>query len=110
MAPFFFAGRAQPVAIDSGPFVLLNGSAGRATSVRRGRRDRGGVSYREPPHGNPAMLPLAGRPSRLCSGPTRREFLRVGGLTVGGLSLPTLLANGWREPAGVAKAKSCLLI
>ncbi len=53
------------------------------------------------------MLSLCGRPSRVCSGPTRREFLRLGGLSVGGLGLPTYLAA--REP-GRAKAKSCLLI
>jgi hypothetical protein len=53
------------------------------------------------------MLPLAGRPARLCSGPSRREFLRVGGLAVGGLSLPRLLAS---PPAAKARAKSCLLI
>jgi len=57
------------------------------------------------------MLPIAGRAARLCSGPSRREFLRVGGLSACGLSLPHLLANG-REPAGHrnARAKSCLLI
>jgi uncharacterized protein DUF1501 len=53
------------------------------------------------------MLPLAGRPNRLCCGPSRREFLRVGGLAVGGLSLPRLLAG---EPPAQARAKSCLLI
>ncbi|MCI0701323.1 MAG: DUF1501 domain-containing protein [Planctomycetia bacterium] len=53
------------------------------------------------------MLSLTGRPSRLCSGLSRREFLRVGGLAIGGLSLPRLLAT----PAnGKARAKSCLLI
>ena len=56
------------------------------------------------------MLPFSGRPARFCSGPSRREFLRVGGITVGGLSLPRLLANGRRQPAGGAKAKNCLLI
>ena len=58
------------------------------------------------------MLSLTGRPSRLCSGVSRREFLRVGGLALGGLSLPMLLANGRREPAGGprGRAKSCLLI
>jgi hypothetical protein len=54
------------------------------------------------------MLSLSGRPSaRLCSGPSRREFLRVGGLSVGGLALPMLLAAE-RKPNG--RAKSCLLI
>ena len=53
------------------------------------------------------MLPLAGRPARLCSGPSRREFLRVGGLTVGGLSLPALLQA---QPGRRRRARSCLLI
>ena len=53
------------------------------------------------------MLPLTGRPSRLCSGLSRREFLRVGGLAVGGLGLPQLLAAPARRKG---RAKSCLLI
>src|SRR3954451_9872428 len=32
------------------------------------------------------------RPGRTCAGPSRREFLRVGSLALGGLSLPGLLA------------------
>src|SRR5688572_728413 len=57
------------------------------------------------------MLPIAGRPARLCSGPSRREFLRVGGLTLGGLSLPTLLnPRAYARGSPKAKAKSCLLI
>src|SRR5262245_47406240 len=53
------------------------------------------------------MLSLAGRPNRLCSGPSRREFLRICGLTVGRLSLPRLLAS---TPPSKSRAKSCLLI
>lgn len=58
------------------------------------------------------MLSLSGRPSRLCSGVSRREFLRVGGLAVGGLSLPQLLAHSRdsRPALATTKAKSCLLI
>jgi hypothetical protein len=53
------------------------------------------------------MLSLSGRPSaKLCSGPSRREFLRVGGLAVGGLSLPSLLAAPKKQKA----ATSCILI
>lgn len=37
------------------------------------------------------MLPLHERPTQLCDGFTRREVLRVGGLSVVGLSLPALL-------------------
>src|SRR5262245_10861850 len=55
----------------------------------------------------PVMLSLTGRPARLCSGFSRREFLRVGGLAIGGLSLPQLLAA---PTSGKARAKSCLLI
>src|SRR6185436_9905496 len=53
------------------------------------------------------MLSLNGRPARFCSGPSRREFLRVGGLTLGGLNLPSLLAHA---PSVKKKAKSCILI
>jgi Protein of unknown function (DUF1501) len=48
------------------------------------------------------VLTLSGKPAR-----TRREFLRVGGLSVGGLSLSSLLATA---TPGRAKAKSCILI
>ena len=37
------------------------------------------------------MFPLHHQPSQLCDGVSRREVLRVGGLSVLGLSLPTLL-------------------
>ena len=37
------------------------------------------------------MLTLPGRPYRLCDRLTRRSFLRIGGLALGGLSLPQLL-------------------
>jgi len=58
------------------------------------------------------MLSLNGRPARFCSGPTRREFLRVGGLTLGGLNLSNLIATAESSPIArpKAKAKSCLLI
>lgn len=37
------------------------------------------------------MLTFLGRKNRFCDGVSRRDFLRVGGLAVGGLSLPQLL-------------------
>src|SRR6185369_10722978 len=37
------------------------------------------------------MFSLQDRPARLCDGISRRELLRVGGLSALGLSLPTLL-------------------
>ena len=37
------------------------------------------------------MLTLLGPKGRFCDGISRRSFLKVGGLAMGGLSLPTLL-------------------
>lgn len=37
------------------------------------------------------MLTLLGKPSRLCDGLSRRQFLRIGGLGLGSLSLPQIL-------------------
>ena len=46
------------------------------------------------------MLSIHDRSSRLCDGISRRELLRVGGLSVAGLSLPVLACGpgklGWR--------------
>ncbi len=55
------------------------------------------------------MFSLTGQASGpTCSpSPSRREFLRVGGLTLGGLALPTLLAKAATKRA---TAKSCILI
>ena len=44
------------------------------------------------------MLRLCGPGSRLCDGHTRREFLRVGGLSLAGLSLPQLSAARMARP------------
>lgn len=33
------------------------------------------------------------RPAHTCAGPSRRDFLRIGSLTLGGLALPSLLAS-----------------
>ena len=37
------------------------------------------------------MLDLIGRGYRTCDGVTRRSFLRIGSLGIGGLALPNLL-------------------
>src|SRR3954451_5610252 len=52
------------------------------------------------------MLSLDDRPVRFCDGVSRREWLRVGGLSVLGLSLADLLRSEARarEPAAVARA------
>jgi hypothetical protein len=55
------------------------------------------------------MLHLCGPGTRLCDGVTRREFLRVGGLGVAGLTLPALLrARAAAGPAPRGKAKSVI--
>jgi hypothetical protein len=57
------------------------------------------------------MLLLRGSGSTLCDGVTRREFLRVGGLGLTGLSLPAFLhgqASGTKTRGG--NAKHCILL
>src|SRR5262245_57758015 len=62
------------------------------------------------------MLRLCGARSRLCDGLTRREFLRLGGLALSGLTLPGLLAHRAAAlgaglptpPARTARAKSVI--
>lgn len=53
------------------------------------------------------MFHLYGRGTQLCDGLNRREFLRVGGLGLAGLSLPTLL-QGRARGAASGRAKSCI--
>src|SRR4051794_37914991 len=55
------------------------------------------------------MLHLIGSRARLCDGLPRREFLRVGGLSLAGLTLPGLFQG--RAIAGnsrKSRAKSCI--
>src|SRR5713101_296683 len=49
------------------------------------------------------MLSLLGRRGRLCDGPSRREFLTVGGLSLAGLSLPDFFRA--RARAGTTAAQ-----
>src|SRR5881296_710547 len=63
------------------------------------------------------MLVIPGKPGRLCDGTTRREFLRVGGAALFGMSLPELLelesaraADGAKGPKGFGAAKSVILL
>lgn len=53
------------------------------------------------------MLSLTGSPRQLCDGMTRREFMRVGGLGVLGLTLPDLLRAA--QASSGKFAKSCIL-
>jgi hypothetical protein len=48
------------------------------------------------------MLSIQGIPGKLCDGPSRRELLTVGSLSLAGLSLPAL----WRARAGTAAPPS----
>jgi hypothetical protein len=56
------------------------------------------------------MLHLYGSGSRLCDGVTRREFLRVGGLGLAGLTLPALLGGraATATTAGEPRARSVI--
>ena len=54
------------------------------------------------------MISISGQGSRLCDGLTRRELLRIGGLTLAGLGLPALLHGRATNPAARARAKSCI--
>ena len=65
------------------------------------------------------MFSFSGKPGRLCDGVTRREFLRVGGAAMLGLSLPKILAlqanaDTMLDPSeplnGFGKAKSVILL
>jgi hypothetical protein len=60
------------------------------------------------------MFSIHDRGSELCDGLTRREWLRVGGIGLGGLSLPHLLqAAASKTPAGngsFGRAKRCIVL
>jgi uncharacterized protein (DUF1501 family) len=65
------------------------------------------------------MLSIPGETGRLCDGPTRREFLRVGGAAMLGLSLPEFLARQAAmamspaesgQPRSFGKAKAVILL
>ena len=53
------------------------------------------------------MLTIEDRPLQLCDGIPRRSFLKIGGLAMGGLSLPEILRaeEQARAPEGVATKK-----
>ncbi len=54
------------------------------------------------------MFSIYGRPQKLCQGFTRREFLTVGALGVGGLTLPDLLRAEARQ--GVGKSQKAIIM
>ncbi|MGF1579311.1 MAG: DUF1501 domain-containing protein [Gemmataceae bacterium] len=60
------------------------------------------------------MFSLSGTGNKLCDGASRREFLRVGGLTTLGLALPQLLSSEAQGSSSTnrnrrPRAKSCVL-
>ncbi len=54
------------------------------------------------------MFTLLGSPKRFCDGLTRRSFLKIGGLAMGGLSLPSLLRA--EAQAGVRKSHKAIVM
>jgi hypothetical protein len=57
------------------------------------------------------MLTLQGAPStRFCDGRTRRDFLRIGALAMGGLTLPGLLAAEARAAAPARRHRSIIMV
>jgi hypothetical protein len=54
------------------------------------------------------MMRLCDAGLRLCDGLSRREFLRVGGLAVGGLTLPGLLRGRAAAASPAPRARACI--
>ena len=54
------------------------------------------------------MLTVPGRPYRLCDRLSRRSFLHIGGLALGGLSLPQLLRA--EAEAGVSRSHKAVIM
>lgn len=65
-------------------------------------------SYRQVPQGSCLMLDLHGTNYRLCDGISRRSLLKIGGLAMGGLSLPQLLQA--EEIAGRKSHKAIIMV
>ncbi len=63
------------------------------------------------------MLRVLGSAQRLCDGLSRREMMRIGGMTLGGLGLPGLLetrakpaTGGGAVARGFGRAKNCIVL
>jgi hypothetical protein len=54
------------------------------------------------------MLKILGQKSRYCDGVSRRSFLKIGALAMGGLTLPTLLKA--QEQAGTRSNKAVIMV
>lgn len=55
------------------------------------------------------MLTIQGRDVRLCDGISRRSFLKIGSLGLGGLSLPQLLRARESQPPGQRRQRAVIL-
>src|SRR6267378_7728191 len=55
-----------------------------------------------------AMLTILGQPQRFCDRVSRRSFLKIGGLALGGLSLPQILRA--EAQAGVTSSHKAVII
>jgi hypothetical protein len=62
-----------------------------------------------PPLYGATVLRLTGNVNRLCDGLARREFLRIGGLSALGLTLPDLL-HSYAATGRDGKAKNCIIL
>jgi hypothetical protein len=56
------------------------------------------------------MLTILGRPQRFCDGVSRRSFLRIGALGLGGLALPQLLRAEAQSGVGGRSHKAVIMI
>src|ERR1700730_6329268 len=54
------------------------------------------------------MLTILGRPDRLCDRQSRRAFLKIGGLALGGLSLPVILLA--EAQAGTSRSHKAVIM
>src|SRR5262249_45895587 len=92
-------GRPWPGGKPQSP-ISWNGAGGRHKERKRlwGQGKAGGAT----------MLTLVGNKRRYCDGVSRRSFLRVGALAMGGLSLPTLLQAEQR--AGRSSNRSVIMV
>ena len=52
------------------------------------------------------MLTIPGRPKQFCDGVSRRNFLKIGGLALGGMSLPQILRAQSAQPSSVGSGLS----
>src|SRR5436853_7765370 len=56
------------------------------------------------------MLTIPGPHSRYCDRISRRSWLQIGGLALGGLALPDILRAQERAPTGVNRAKGVIMV